>query len=274
MAIKIVPDGTKQLPRHQFKNLELEEIALPEGLELIGAHCFRLSKLRRVVLPSTVKTIEFGAFSACDELEEVILPQGIRKIGAYAFSECEKLEKVSAPDSPSIGEGAFYEYRRNHGFCPWCGTELEKNGLCPNENRHAHSWSGSLRLYRGLFWWNGNNLITVKVHCIQTGKAAYSVRAFGKRDVLGSHMEEWQLLREQGSPAVKGHARYDDFPRGRVEISNFTARVFLHPLLQQAEIRRRIIMEFGLSEEIQGLTDIRFITDYSEHYHTNSEKHH
>lgn len=75
MAIKIVPDGTKQLPRHQFKNLELEEIALPEGLERIGAHCFRNSKLRRVVIPSSVTRIEFGAFSACDYLEEVVLPE-------------------------------------------------------------------------------------------------------------------------------------------------------------------------------------------------------
>lgn len=42
----LIPDGTQRIVRHQFKNLELEDIVLPEGLEWIGAHCFRLSKLR------------------------------------------------------------------------------------------------------------------------------------------------------------------------------------------------------------------------------------
>ena len=265
----LVPEGTHRIVRHQFKNLELEEIALPEGLEWIGAHCFRLSKLRRLVLPSTVKRIDFGAFSACDWLEEVVLPEGIQEIGRYAFSECEHLKRVILPETAHIGEGAFYEYRLSRNCCPWCGTKLDKQGNCPRRETHARDWTGSLRLYRGLFWWNGDKLITVKVHCVQTGDRAYSVPYFGKRETLGSHQEEWDILKSRLNPDVKGVPRYNTFPRGRVEIENFKARVFLHPDLNTPIIRKKILNEFGLSQGIQNLEEIRFITDYSEHYHTS-----
>ncbi len=271
MSILLVPEGTKRIVRHQFKNLELEEIVLPEGLEWIGAHCFRLSKLRRLVLPSSVKRIDFGAFSACDWLEEVILPEGIQEIGRYAFSECENLKRVILPETMHIGEGAFYEYRLRNGCCPWCGRLLNRQGSCPNEDTHARSWTGSLRLYRGLFWWNGEKLITVKVHCCQTGYRGYSVPFFGKRETLGSHKEEWELMRKNGNPDTKGVQKYNTFPCGRVEIDDFSAKIFLHPDLNVPEIQEIILREFGLSQEIQGLKDIRFITDRSEHYHAGDE---
>jgi len=271
MNMLLVPEGTKEIKRHQFKNMELEEIQLPEGLERIHAHCFRLSKLRRLVLPSTVTHIDFGAFSACDQLEEVVLPERIQEIGRYAFSECENLTKVNIPENAVIGEGAFYEYRRNNGLCPWCGTRLDEYKKCPRETIHARSWTGSLRLYRGLFWWNGEKLITVKVHCSQTGNRAYSVSFFGKRETVGSHQEEWEILKKSGNPDTKGVSQYNVFPRGRVEISDFAATIYLHPELNAPEIREEILREFGLSLEIQGLREIRFITDHSEHYHTTGE---
>lgn len=263
MSVLFVPEGTKRIVRHQFKNLEQEEVVLPEGLEWIGAHCFRLSKIRRLVLPTTVKRIDFGAFSACDWLEEVVFPERIQKIGRYAFSECENLTQVNIPETASIGEGAFYEYRLRNGCCPWCGRQLNQSGDCPEEETHANSWTGSLRLYRGLFWWSGEKLITVKVHCVQTGYRGYSVPFFRKRETLGSHEEEWELLKMSGNPDVEGVPRYNTFPYGRVEIDNFTARVFLHPELNTPEIRKNIRNEFGLSQEIQGLKEIRFFTDFS-----------
>ena len=271
MSILLVPEGTRAIRRHQFKNLELEEIDLPEGLETISAHCFRLSRLRRLVLPSTVRHIGFGAFSACDNLEEVILPPGIQDIGRYAFSECENLRNVTVPSSAVIGEGAFYDYRRNHGLCPWCGYRLNPQGLCPQDDRYARSWTGSLRLYKGLFWWAGNRLISVKVHCDQTGKPAYSVQFFGKRAKLGSHRDEWDRLRQAGDLRLPGNTRYNDLPRGRVEIENWKVRVFLHPDLMEDTIRRQIVHEFGLSAEMHNLHDIRFIADHSAHYHTADE---
>lgn len=267
----LVPEGTKCICRHQFKNLELEEITLPEGLERIGAHCFRNSKLCRLILPSTITHIDFGAFSACDNLEEVILPEGIIKIGPLAFSECENLKNVWNLPKCGIGERAFYEYRLSQHCCPYCGALLDDTGQCSAQCDNPYDWTGSLRLYKGLFWWDGQQLISVKVHVCQTGKPAYSNKFFNKRDHLGSHKEEWDILRKNGNPTVKGHPLYNEYPRGRVEIDNFTARIFLHPDLTVPEIRTVILHEFGLSKKMQNLHDIKFFVDHSSHYHSGLE---
>ena len=266
MTIKIIPNGIKQIPGHQFKNLDLEEFTLPEGLERIGAHCFRSSKLRRVVIPSSVTCINFGAFSACDNLEEVVLPKGIRKIGRYAFSECESLKTVVNLPKTGIGELSFYEYRLSQHCCPYCGAPLNEEDLCSANCNNPYDWIGSLRLYKGLFWWNGSELITVKVHCLSTGAPAFSVRFFGKKDFVASHLQEWARLKKAGDPRVKGIQNYNDLPRGRVEIRDFKAIIYLNPVLNQSKIVSKILNEFGLNEEIQGLRGIRVINDLSSHY--------
>lgn len=264
--ILLVPEGTKLIQRHSFKNLELEEIALPEGLERIGAHCFRSSKLRRVVIPSSVTRIDFGAFSACDNLEEVVLPKRIQSIGQLAFSECENLKNVVNLPKTGMGERSFYEYRLSQHCCPYCGAPLNEEELCSANCDNPYDWIGSFRLYKGLFWWNGNELITVKVHCLPTGSPAYSVRHFGKKDFVASHLHEWACLKKAGDPRVKGIDHFNDLPRGRVEIHDFKAMIYLNPVLNQPEIISKIMNEFGLNEEIQGLSGIRVINDLSNHY--------
>ncbi len=255
----VIPAGTRRIVRHQFKNLESEEIELPEGLEWIGAHCFRNSKLRKLILPSTVTQIDFGAFSACDNLEYVRLPEKIRRIGAYAFSECEKLKEVNIPKTAEIQTGAFHDYYLHKGLCPWCGSAIDSTGKCTRADRHAQEWMGNLRLYKGMFWWDGRQLLTVKIHVCQTGKPFRSAIFFNKRTVLGSRREEWEILQKSGYSA-EGMSN-DELPGGRVEIGNFTACVFLHPDLDVPEIRTMIMHEFGLSKELQSLRDIRFITE-------------
>ena len=117
--------------------------------------------------------------------------------------ECGKVIKI-APNRtrcPDCQKRHNREYMREYhkqrrkkfakmGLCPWCGTELENNDFCPNENRHAHSWTGSLRLYRGLFWWDGNELITVKVHY-----AGYLWPCF-RRNAAGECCEDAEILRQ------------------------------------------------------------------------------
>lgn len=266
----LVPEGTRRIIRHQFKNLELEEILLPEGLEWIGAHCFRNSKLRRLILPSTVTRIDFGAFSSCDNLEEVVLPEGIRKIGPLAFSECENLKTVVNYPKSGMGERAFYEYRLSKHCCPYCGAPMNNDDQCSARCEDPYDWSGSLRLYKGLFWLDGQQLITVKIHVDQTGRPAYSVYFFGKRDQLGCHKEEWERLKKHGNQAVNEQSRHNEFLHGRVEINNFKATVFLHPDLNTSEIRKKICREFGLSKTIQQLDCIRYVINCSDCEYKNN----
>jgi len=49
-------------------------------------------------------------------------------------------------------------------------------------------------------------------------------------------------------------------------LSDFKAKVFLHPDLNKPEILAIIMKEFGLNKELQGLDEIRIINDLSEHY--------
>ena len=274
MCVHLVPKNIKWIPRNQFPNLELEEISLPEGLEEIRAHAFHCCKLHRLELPSTVRRIGFGAFSACDLLEEVILPEGIESIGPLAFSECESLRTVwnMPKDGVGIGDKAFYEYRLRNHRCPHCGALLNCRDQCSAHCADPYEWTGSLRLYKGLFWWDGTKLITEKIHCSSTGMPAYSVRFFGKRDSLGSHAEEWTRLKKAGDPRVKGMDSFDGIPRGRVEIHGCRATVYLHPDMNRPEIITRILNEFGLHKRIQGLDVIRIVSDGSMHYLTKNEK--
>lgn len=264
--IMIIPQGTVRIPRHQFKNLELEEVEFPEGLQEIHAHSFRNSKLRRVIFPSTLRKIGFGAFSSCDRLEEVILPRGAVSIRPLAFSECESLKTVDNLSGKGIGERAFYEYRLRLHLCPWCGANLDDHDCCSGNCFGIDRWNGSLRLYKGLFWWNGNELITVKVHCQASGAPSYSVQFFEKRAKLESHEKEWNRLKNSGDKRIKGITDYNTIPRGRVEIDDGIVRVFLHPDLNRKDIVKSIFNEFGLSEEIQPLKEIRIINDHSAHY--------
>ncbi len=106
----------------------------------------------------------------------------------------------------------------------------------------------------------------MKVHCLPTGSPAYSVRHFGKKDFVASHLHEWACLKKAGDPRVKGIDHFNDLPRGRVEIHDFKAMIYLNPVLNQPEIISKIMNEFGLNEEIQGLRGIRVINDLSNHY--------
>ncbi len=271
MPIRIISENSIFVTRHQFKNLKLEEISLPEGLEEIRAHAFRNSKLKRIRIPSTVKKIGFGAFSSCDYLEEVILPESIQSIGQLAFSACENLKTVINFPDHGVGERAFYEYRLSNHRCPWCGAALNEEEQCSANCDNPYEWIGSLRLYKGLFWWDGKQLITVKVHCNQLGTPSYSVRFFEKESCLGNYQYEWQRMRETGDPRIRGIDRYNDISHGLVRIKDFKATVFLQPELNQPKIRQKILNEFGLCTRLQSLAEVRFISDFPEHYQTNHE---
>ena len=263
MRNDLIPEGTRIISRHQFKNLTEEEISLPEGLEEIHAHAFRNSRLRRIRIPSTVKSIGFGAFSSGDLLEEVILPEDICFIGCRAFSECEALRMVRNYPDHGVGEQAFYEYRLLQHCCPWCGAALNKEDRCSQCCNNPYDWIGSLRLYKGLFWWDGKQLITVKVHCNQLGTPAYSNRFFEKQSFIGNHQYEWNRMKEAGDLRIKKMERPDDLPYGRVEIKDFSAAVCLHPRMNRPEIIKKILNEFGLCKKMQSLDRIMIINGCS-----------
>ena len=171
-----------------------------------------------------------------------------------------------------IGAQAFYEYRLKQHCCPYCGAPLDEKDQCSVPCDNPYEWIGSLRLYKGLFWWDGTQLITLKTHCSPAGANAFSVRFFDKEFHLDNHEAEWEKMKRAGDPRVKGIRYYNDLPRGRVRITDGVVLVFLHPDLNTPEMIGRISNEFGLNKGTQGLREIRFINDHTMHHRTNDEK--
>ena len=61
-----------------------------------------------LVIPNTVKKINPGAFSGCEDLNAVVLPEGITEIPNDCFSYCTSLASISLPSTITrIGENSF-----------------------------------------------------------------------------------------------------------------------------------------------------------------------
>lgn len=85
------------------------------------------------VLPSTVKTIEYSAFSGCKNIERIVLNNGLEEIMGNAFYNCTALNKADIPESVvKVGAGifkntAFYDENDNEEALYNCGWLLEVN---------------------------------------------------------------------------------------------------------------------------------------------------
>ena len=242
MTAAIFPPGTRFIGRSQYPQLESDEIILPEGLVDIRANAFVMCKVRQIVFPSTLKTIGFRAFAGCELLEEVILPQGMAKIDPMAFSTCENLKRVVCPGTAIVGVGAFYEYRKRKHLCSYCGAPLDPatgkcSAHCPDEN----SWRGAIMLSKGIFWWTGAELLYRRAKCLSDGSLCFS-ESFFQHPPIRSHQDEWNAM---GS----GSLPFNHYPRGRVEISHYQAKIYLHPDAYCPEALEQITEVFGLTAE-------------------------
>lgn len=62
---------------------------IPDGVSVIGKDAFCGCKSENIVFPSTLKTIEYSAFSDCSELSSnLVFPESLEEIQADAFDWC------------------------------------------------------------------------------------------------------------------------------------------------------------------------------------------
>lgn len=76
-----------------------------------------------------------------------------------------------------------------------------------------------------------------------------------------NHRVEWSKLPK----SVTGGKDYNYYPRGRVEIRNQKARIFLNPVLNEERLIGQIKGIFGLDKD-PGIQSVKVITDGSKHY--------
>ncbi len=110
---------------------------------------------------------------------------------------------------------------------------------------------------KGIFWIIDNKLFCVSVCCNNNGVALENVNYSAKSGENFNHKCEWEKLPKN----IRGKSPYNYYPRGRVEIKNKKAVVYLNPFLNTKEIQQKIIQEF----ELKDITAI-FKSDGSVHY--------
>ena len=115
--------------------------------------------------------------------------------------------------------------------------------------------------YKGIFWYDPktNALICKKVFCDKDGKALENVLYTSKSGENFNHEAEWQKI----SRSITNGRPYNYYPRGRVEIKNGKATVYLNPILKVKTIQNMINSEFNLNSET---IPVRFCADGSFHY--------
>ena len=114
-------------------------------------------------------------------------------------------------------------------------------------------------MYKGIFWFTGDGLLAVKVQCDANGRPLEEAAFSAKTGENFNHRAEWAKLPKR----VTGGLPFDYWPRGRVEIKNGRAVIFLHPSLNQERALQTIRCEFRLDEGIP----VRVVSDGSVHYH-------
>ena len=120
---------------------------------------------------------------------------------------------------------------------------------------------------KGIFWCDSfvrdsPHLIVVSVKCDADGKSDRPIDFSSKSGQNFNHKAEWQKL----SRSVTRGQPFNYYPRGRVEIKNRKATVYLNPDLNNTVVLNEIIENFELKNQ-QDLKSIAVKSDGSSHYH-------
>lgn len=103
----IIDEGIREIPSEVFRNLEAEEVVLPNSLVSIGFLAFQNASIKRITFPEGFRHIGLGAFHLCKNLEEVVFPNSLETISIEAFQECDSLTSIVIPYVNKIKSGAF-----------------------------------------------------------------------------------------------------------------------------------------------------------------------
>lgn len=136
---------------------------------------------------------------------------------------------------------------------------------------HKYRKELQTQLYKGIFWirdplmyGDGYSNLFFKIPVDKYGNIIdkEKLNLNSKDGCNYNHRLTWENLVKD-----KHGKDYNFHPRGRVEIGKHgRVKVYAHPIIcKRARIKQKIIAEFNLFEE-NGVADIKFIEEYSEHY--------
>ncbi len=91
-----VPNSVKTISREAFCYSQLSNITIPESVNYISVHAFlACDRLSTVNLSTGLKTIDNGAFAACQSLTNITIPSTVYYISNQTFSNCKNLKEIN-----------------------------------------------------------------------------------------------------------------------------------------------------------------------------------
>lgn len=119
------------------------------------------------------------------------------------------------------------------------------------------------RLSKGAFWLIDGELVCIKTACDTQGNPTKDVSFSSKSGENFNHAAEWAKLPR----AITHGMPFNYYPRGRVEVKNEKAVIYLNPSINRYEIQDELRERFGLDI----LSKVSVKNDGSEHYRALSE---
>ena len=122
------------------------------------------------------------------------------------------------------------------------------------------------QLYKGIFWIpnieNPDKNYCFKIDCDNDGNAQHSEYELNaKSGDTYNHKALWAKLPK----SMTNNLPYNYYPRGRVEIANGTAKIFLNGYIYDSYVIDFLIDEFNLTKH-NGISKVKTIVDNSQHY--------
>jgi len=130
------------------------------------------------------------------------------------------------------------------------------------------------QLCSGIFWvlsenndLNDYKLLMFGIPCDSDGTPLniQTIELNSKSGTTYNHKKIWESeVKNNNEYKPYNRKDYDYYPRGRVEISNNRAVIYLNPYINKLDFIDEIKREFGLSSD--NIPDVRVNNDGSDHY--------
>lgn len=190
----------KEIPEGFFRNMEIQDLLLPETLHILHKESFAGTKIKKLILSSGIRKIDSTAFDG-SEIEEIVIPKsimyqanterddwktdfyyilkniknlnkvtiedGIKEIPAYMFSN-SAITQLQIPDSVEvIGEKTFYQSSLEQINLPINIRWVEDGAFENTKIRNIHFSENIKHLGAGVFR-NASNLEEVSLNPLLT----------------------------------------------------------------------------------------------------------
>ena len=125
-----------KIGEYAFQGSAVISVSMPECITSIEYDAFsECQNLESVTLPESLTTLGIRAFGGCQSLKAIKIPSGVTAIPGYCFNGCVSLESVTIPEGvTAIGHNAFQSCNLNALTLP---ESLEKIGDCAFYNNGA-----------------------------------------------------------------------------------------------------------------------------------------